>query len=140
RSVGCSLFSSRRRHTRFSRDWSSDVCASDLPAGSLGLRPAMSLRSRLLGVQHLAAGAEVGYGAIFRADRPMRVGVVACGYADGYPRHAPTGTPVVVGGVRTRLVGRVSMDMLMVDVDPVSAAEVGTPESIWGQYVPEVYD
>lgn len=111
---------------------------ADVPAGSLGLRPAMSLRSRLIGVQHLAAGAEVGYGAIFRADRPMRVGVVACGYADGYPRHAPTGTPVVVGGVRTRLVGRVSMDMLMVDLDPVSAAEVGTPVSLWGQDGPAV--
>lgn len=104
----------------------------DVSADSLGLRPAMSLRSEIIGVQELATGGDVGYGATFRADRPMRIGVVACGYADGYPRHAPTGTPVVVGGVRTRLVGRVSMDMIMVDLGPVPAARVGTPVSLWG--------
>jgi len=111
---------------------------ADVSAAEFGLRPAMSLRSQIIGVQDLAAGAEVGYGATFRADRPMRVGVVACGYADGYPRHAGTGTPVVVGGVRTRLVGRVSMDMLAVDLDPVPAAGVGTPVSLWGQDGPSV--
>src|SRR3546814_9561496 len=99
---------------------------------------AMSLRSQIIGVQDLPIGADVGYGATFRAERPMRVGVVACGYADGYPRHAGTGTPIVVGGVRTRLVGRVSMDMLMVDLDPVPAAGIGTPVSLWGQDGPSV--
>jgi len=110
----------------------------DVGAATFGLRPAMSLRSEIIGIQDLPVGAEVGYGATFRAERPMRVGVVACGYADGYPRHASTGTPVVVGGVRTRLVGRVSMDMLMVDLDPVPAAGIGTPVSLWGQDGPSV--
>ena len=89
-------------------------------------------------MQELKAGDSVGYGALFRADRPMRVGIVACGYADGYPRHAATGTPVVVAGVRTRLVGRVSMDMLIVDLDPIPAAGVGAPVSLWGEEGPSV--
>jgi alanine racemase len=63
----------------------------------------------------------------------MRLGVVACGYADGYPRHAPTGTPVLVNGIRTRTVGRVSMDMLTVDLDPVPGAAVGSPVTLWGE-------
>jgi len=101
-------------------------------AQALGLRPAMALRSTLIAEQHVQAGGGVGYGARFVADRPTRVGIVACGYADGYPRHAPTGTPVVVHGVRTRLVGRVSMDMLAVDLQPVPEAQVGSPVTLWG--------
>ena len=66
----------------------------------------------------------------------MRIGVVACGYADGYPRHAPTGTPIAVHGVRTRTLGRVAMDMLMVDLEPVPAAGVGSPVELWGEQVP----
>jgi alanine racemase len=66
----------------------------------------------------------------------MRVGLVACGYADGYPRHAPTGAPVLVAGRRTRLVGRVSMDMLCVDLDPVPEAGVGAPAVLWGEGLP----
>ncbi len=101
------------------------------------LQPAMSLRSELIDAQHIAAGEHVGYGGTFTAERAMHVGVVACGYADGYPRHASTGTPVVVGGVPTRLLGRVSMDMLAVDLDPVLAAGVrpgvGTPVLLWGR-------
>jgi alanine racemase len=93
----------------------------------------MTLASEVIAVQELAAGETVGYGATFRCDRPMRVGVVACGYADGYPRHAPSGTPVVVGGVRTKTVGRVSMDMMMVDLGPVPSARVGTPVVLWGE-------
>ncbi|MVW73049.1 alanine racemase [Bordetella sp. 15P40C-2] len=107
-------------------------------AEQLGLRPAMSLRSEIIGVQEVPVGAAVGYGALFRADRPMRIGVVACGYADGYPRHASTGTPVVVGGTRTTLVGRVSMDMLMVDLTSVPSVRVGTPVSLWGAEGPSV--
>lgn len=107
-------------------------------AQELGLLPAMSLRSEIIGVQEVPVGATVGYGALFRADRPMRIGVVACGYADGYPRHASTGTPVVVGGTRTRLVGRVSMDMLMVDLTSVPSVRVGTPVSLWGGDGPSV--
>jgi alanine racemase len=96
------------------------------------LRPAMTLATRIIGVQQLAPGASVGYGSIFRAEAPMRVGVAACGYADGYPRHCGTGTPVLVDGVRTRLVGRVSMDMLAVDLTPVPDAGFGSEVTLWG--------
>ncbi|OZI36526.1 alanine racemase [Bordetella genomosp. 1] len=111
---------------------------ADADAASFGLRPAMTLRSELLAVQDIAAGDAVGYGATFTATAPMRIGVVACGYADGYPRHAGTGTPVTVGGVATRLVGRVSMDMLMVDLDPVPGAAPGAPVVLWGEGGPSV--
>lgn len=100
------------------------------------LQPTMTLSSRLIGVQQLRAGDTVGYGSTFTADAPMRVGVVACGYADGYPRHAPTGTPVLVDGVRTRTVGRVSMDMITVDLSPLDAAGLaagtGSEVVLWG--------
>lgn len=105
-------------------------------ARSLGLRAAMSLRSRIIAIQNLSPGDAVGYGSIFRADRPMRIGVVACGYADGYPRHAPNGTPVAVDGVRTGTVGRVAMDMLMVDLGPVPSAGVGAEVELWGDRIP----
>ena len=102
-------------------------------AADWGLLPAMTLSSRLIGVQQLQAGDTVGYGSTFTADWPMRIGIVACGYADGYPRHAPTGTPVLVDGVRTRLVGRVSMDMLTVDLSGIDGAGVGTEVVLWGR-------
>lgn len=98
-----------------------------------GLRPAMSLRSQLIGVQQLQAGDEVGYGGLFKAPHEMRIGVVACGYADGYPRHAPSGTPVLVNGERCASVGRVSMDMLCVDLTPAPTAQVGSEVTLWGQ-------
>ena len=97
------------------------------------LRPTMSLAARIIGVQQLAPGDTVGYGSSFAADTPLRIGVVACGYADGYPRHCSTGTPVLVDGVRTRLVGRVSMDMLTVDLTPVPQAGFGAPVTLWGR-------
>jgi alanine racemase len=97
------------------------------------LLPTMSLRSRLIGVQSLQAGECVGYGSAFQAEQAMRVGVVACGYADGYPRHCPTGTPILVDGVRTRTVGRVSMDMLAVDLTPVAQADIGSEVTLWGR-------
>jgi len=107
-------------------------------AADWDLHPAMTLSSRLIGIQHLQPGDSVGYGSTFVATRPMRVGVVACGYADGYPRHAPgapdQGAPVLVRGVRTRLVGRVSMDMLCVDLDTVEAA-TGTPCALGDEVV-----
>jgi alanine racemase len=96
------------------------------------LRPAMTLRSRLIGLQMLQRGDSVGYGSSFVADAPMRIGVVACGYADGYPRACATGTPVLVDGVRTRTVGRVSMDMITVDLQPVPAAGLGSEVTLWG--------
>ncbi len=103
-------------------------------AASWDLQPAMSLTSKVIGTQSLQAGDTVGYGSAFAADGPMRVGVIACGYADGYPRHAPTGTPVLVNGQRTRLVGRVSMDMIAVDLSPLDASVgVGAEVVLWGK-------
>lgn len=114
--------------------------APDFPEHSAehwGLQPTMSLNTRLLAVQDLAPGATVGYGSRFQAEAPMRVGIAACGYADGYPRHADTGTPILVNGVRTRLVGRVSMDMLMLDLTPLEQAGVpfgfGSEVTMWGR-------
>jgi alanine racemase len=92
----------------------------------------MTLRSRLIGLQDLQPGDTVGYGSTYRAERAQRIGIVACGYADGYPRHAPTGTPVLVDGVRCATVGRVSMDMLAVDLTPVPQAGIGTEVTLWG--------
>jgi alanine racemase len=105
-------------------------------AGSFGLRPAMTLTSELISVQQLHAGESVGYGSVFTADRAMRIGIVACGYADGYPRHAPTGTPILVDGIRTRVLGRVSMDMLSVDLTPVPSAGIGSRVTLWGNGLP----
>jgi alanine racemase len=105
---------------------------ADRSAESLGLEPAMCLKSEIIAIQELAAGESVGYGSEFTARGPMRLGVVACGYGDGYPRHAKSGTPIVVGGVRTRTAGRVSMDMITVDLTPVPQARVGTPVTLWG--------
>ena len=100
------------------------------------LLPAMTLESRLIGTQQLQAGDAIGYGANFIADRAMKIGVVACGYADGYPRTAPAGTPIVVDGVKTRVVGRVSMDMITVDLTPCPHAGVNTPVELWGNQLP----
>ena len=105
-------------------------------AAEFGLLPAMTLSSELISVQDILAGDCVGYGSRFQADGPMRIGVVACGYADGYPRHAPQGTPVLVDGVRTRIVGRVSMDMLTVDLSGLPQARVGSKVVLWGQGMP----
>ena len=100
------------------------------------LRPTMTLASAIIGIQRLAAGDTVGYGSRFEASAPMTVGVVACGYADGYPRHAPHGTQVLVDGVRTTLVGRVSMDMMTVDLTPIPNARVGSKVVLWGDGLP----
>ncbi|HET7364794.1 MAG TPA: alanine racemase [Burkholderiales bacterium] len=102
-------------------------------AETLGLRPAMTLASEIIATQELARGEGVGYGLSWRAERAMRIGVVACGYADGYPRHAPAGTPVLVNGRRTRIVGRVSMDMITVDLGDMPDAGIGTPVMLWGE-------
>ena len=105
-------------------------------AEEIGLRPAMTLSSEIIGVQHLGKGERVGYGFSYQAGQEMTIGVIACGYADGYPRHAPSGTPVVVAGQRTRTVGRVSMDMLCVDISDIEQAYVGTPATLWGEGLP----
>ncbi|WP_211462577.1 alanine racemase [Collimonas silvisoli] len=105
-------------------------------AEQFGLKPAMTLSSKIIGVQRVGAGEAVGYGSRFVAAAPMVVGVVACGYADGYPRHAPNGTPVLVNGVRTVTVGRVSMDMFSVDLSHVPGAAVGSAVTLWGNGLP----
>jgi alanine racemase len=108
----------------------------EVAALQLGLRPVMTLSSRILAIQQLRAGDEVGYGAMFRAENATRIGIVACGYADGYPRHAPNGTPILVDGRRTRTVGRVSMDMLQVDLSDLPQADVGSSVVLWGEGMP----
>ena len=105
-------------------------------AEELGLVPVMTLRSQLIAVQSLAPGDGAGYGAAFVAREATRIGVVACGYADGYPRHAPNGTPVLVCGRRVPLAGRVSMDMLTVDLSSVPQAGVGSDVVLWGEGLP----
>ena len=97
------------------------------------LQPTMTLRSELIATQRLSAGDSVGYGSSFIAESPLTIGIAAVGYADGYPRHCATGTPVLVGGVRTRTVGRVSMDMIAVDLAPVPDATVGSEVTLWGE-------
>jgi alanine racemase len=106
---------------------------ADRPAASLGLKPAMTLASALIATQRLRAGERIGYGFSYEAQRDMTVGIAACGYADGYPRHAPSGTPILVNGRRTRIVGRVSMDMLCADITDMPEAGVGTPVTLWGE-------
>ncbi|MDI6526746.1 alanine racemase [Metapseudomonas otitidis] len=99
------------------------------------LKPVMTLESKVISVRELPAGQPVGYGARFVTERPTRVGVVAMGYADGYPRHAPTGTPVAIDGQPSRLIGRVSMDMLTVDLTDLPQAGLGSRVELWGNQV-----
>ncbi|WP_417284726.1 alanine racemase [Comamonas sp.] len=108
----------------------------DFPAHDIAhwnLQPAMTLSSKIIAVQELQAGDSVGYGSKFQAEGRMRLGVVACGYADGYPRHCNTGTPVLVNGMRTRTLGRVSMDMLAVDLTDIPKAGLGSEVTLWGR-------
>ncbi len=114
--------------------------APDFPEHSQGdwqLLPTMTLSSKIIAIQAINTPATVGYGSIFKAERPMTIGVVACGYADGYPRHCSTGTPVLVNGIRTRTVGRVSMDMITVDLEPLKLAGIeagiGSEVTLWGR-------
>jgi alanine racemase len=128
------------RHAEVQADWVRAGImlygsAPDFPAHDIeywNLRPTMTLRSRLIAVQTLQAGQAVGYGSSFTAEAPLRVGIVACGYADGYPRHCATGTPVLVNGKRSRTVGRVSMDMLAVDLGALPDAGIGSEVTLWG--------
>jgi alanine racemase len=96
------------------------------------LQPAMTLQSELIAVREIAAGEGVGYGHRWKAREPARIGTITIGYADGYPRHAPSGTPVLVNGIRVPLVGTVSMDMITVDLSGVENAKPGDPVELWG--------
>ena len=105
-------------------------------AAQLGLMPVMTLRTQLIAARELRAGECVGYGGTFCADRSLRIGVAARGYADGYPRHAGTGTPVLVDGQRTRTLGRISMDMLCVALSALPGAALGSSVTLWGEGLP----
>ena len=107
-----------------------------IDAASLGLKPVMTLESRILAVQEIRTGERIGYGGDFVAGKPMRVGVVACGYADGYPRHAPSGTPILVDGQRSITLGKVSMDLLACDLTDLPEAGIGSPVVLWGEGLP----
>jgi alanine racemase len=110
--------------------------ADPMPGEGHGLKPVMTLGSAIIGVRELPAGQPVGYGARFVTTRPTRVGLVAMGYADGYPRTVPDGTPVAVDGRPTRLIGRVSMDMLTVDLTDLPGVGIGAPVELWGATIP----
>jgi alanine racemase len=115
--------------------------APDFPQNSAadwGLQPTMTLSAKIITTQELAVGATVGYGSAFTAQQPMRIGIVACGYADGYPRICPTGTPVLVSGMRASTIGRVSMDMLAIDLTAVPTAGFGSEVTLWGRAANDV--
>lgn len=108
---------------------------ADRTANDLDLKPVMTLHSRVIAVRELAAGEAVGYGATWTSLQPTRLAVVAIGYGDGYPRHAPSGTPVLINGQRYPLVGRVSMDMITVDVSD-APVHTGDHAVLWGEGLP----
>jgi alanine racemase len=110
--------------------------STDYPQHSIAdwdLQPSMTLATKVIAVCALSTGDSVGYGSAFIADKPMRIAVVACGYADGYPRLCPTGTPVLVDGVRTHTLGRVSMDMITVDITDLPLVAMGSEVTLWGR-------
>lgn len=127
------------------RDWARPGIllygANPLPASYIdqhpdhALLPVMCLQSEVFAVKTLQPGEALGYGGTFIAEQPTRVGLVAIGYADGYPRSAPTGTPVAIDGQPSRLVGRVSMDMLNVDLTTLPEAGIGSRVELWGRQI-----
>ena len=100
------------------------------------LQPVMKLSSEIIAVRDLEAGMPIGYGATYVTDRPTRVGVVAIGYGDGYPRHAPSGAPVLVNNKRTRILGRISMDMMTIDLNHLPNTRIGDTVTLWGKGLP----
>ena len=108
----------------------------DRVAADFDLQPVMSLQSTLISVKHLNRNDPVGYGATWRCPEDMPIGIVAAGYADGFPRHARSGTPIIVNGQRTAIIGTTSMDMLAVDLRHIKNAAVGDPVELWGPQLP----
>jgi alanine racemase len=102
----------------------------------LGLEPAMTLSTRLIAINRVARGEPVGYGGAYACPEDMEVGIAAIGYGDGYPRHAGSGTVVLANGARAPIVGRVSMDLLAIDLRGLPSAKVGDPVTLWGQGLP----
>ena len=121
------------------RDWSRPGImlygADPLMTTDTKLKPVMQLTSQIISIRSVKKGESIGYGSLFTAELDVVVGVVACGYADGYPRSAATGTPVAVDGIMTRLIGRVSMDMLFVDLTDIPSANIGSQVELWGNQV-----
>ena len=109
---------------------------SHISSEELGLIPAMTLSAKIIAVQEIAPGEAVGYGSRWIAKRPTRVGIVACGYADGYPRSMPDGSPTWVEGAIAPLVGAVSMDMLEIDITDIPSAGLGSRVELWGRHLP----
>jgi alanine racemase len=127
--------------------WKQSVCdwtrpgimlygADPLMTADNKLKPVMQLTSQIISIRNIKKGESMGYGSIYTAERDTTVGVVACGYADGYPRSAVTGTPMAVNGKMTCLIGRVSMDMLFVDLTDIPNATIGSQVELWGNQVP----
>ena len=104
-------------------------------AAELGLKAVMTLQSELISTHPMTVGERIGYGGDWQAKRDTHVGVVAIGYGDGYPRHAPSGTPVLVDGIVCPLIGRGSMDMITVDITDHPSAKVGSPVELWGEHL-----
>jgi len=102
-------------------------------SASFGLEPAMTMKSEIVAIKNVAPGDGTGYGLTWLADRHSKVGTVAIGYGDGYPRHAPNGTPVLVNDRRVPLAGRVSMDLISVDLTDIDEVKIGDPVELWGQ-------
>lgn len=109
---------------------------ADKTAEDLGLQPVMTLKSQLIAVNRLLQGDSVGYGATWQCPQDMRVGVIGFGYGDGYPRHVPSGTPVLINSQRAAIIGRVSMDLIAVDLRELPAAKVGDEVILWGEGLP----
>lgn len=109
---------------------------SHVTSEELGLIPAMTLSAKIIAIQEIPAGEAVGYGSRWVAQRPSRIAVVACGYADGYPRSMPDGAPVWVEGQRAPLAGAVSMDMLTIDITDIARADLGSVVELWGRHIP----
>jgi alanine racemase len=101
-------------------------------AASLDLKAGMTLATEIIGIQDLKAGEKVGYGATYTAKKAERIAVIAAGYADGYPRSTPTGTPIIVNGLRAPLVGRVSMDKITIDITNIPSAQISSPVELFG--------
>jgi len=107
--------------------------AGALDVGAHGLKPAMTMRSEIVAIREIAAGEGVGYGQTWVAGQTSKIGTIAIGYGDGYPRHAPSGTPVLVNGLRVPLAGRVSMDAICVDLTAAGNVRTGDPVELWGR-------
>lgn len=109
---------------------------ADATADEIGLRPVMSLRTELIARRHVKAGESVGYAATWRAPHDLEVGIIAAGYGDGYPRAVPSGTPVIIDGTQVPIVGRVSMDMIAIDLTLAPRVQLGAPVVLWGDELP----